>query len=78
MLPERQTADLAASFQRVAFQHIEDRLDRAMDYVEREYNNNNDNDSDKEPNRFSLVVVGGVAANQELRRYEGWFRIHIC
>jgi len=51
VLPERQTADLAASFQRVAFQHIEDRLDRAMDYVEREYNNNNDNDSDNDNNK---------------------------
>lgn len=56
-LPETAAADLCASFQHAAFTHVEDRIRRAMDYVER----NN-------LNVTTLVVVGGVAANKELRR----------
>merc|ERR1711937_233974 len=48
-------ADIAASFQNVALKHIEQRLKRAMQLCEEE-------DSIK-----TLAVVGGVAANQELR-----------
>lgn len=50
-------ANLAASFQHVAIVHIEQRLRRAMELLE------------QQPNfvRRSLVVVGGVAANFELR-----------
>ena len=49
-------ADIAASFQNVAIKHIEQRLKRAMDGIENE----------TEGIR-SLAVVGGVAANKELR-----------
>jgi N6-L-threonylcarbamoyladenine synthase len=55
-LPEQETRDLCAAFQSVAFAHLEDRLTRAIGYL-------HDIDS---PIR-SLVVVGGVAANQQLR-----------
>jgi N6-L-threonylcarbamoyladenine synthase len=49
-------ADIAASFQNVSIKHIEQRLKRAMDNIE------NENDGIR-----SLAVVGGVAANKELR-----------
>jgi tRNA threonylcarbamoyl adenosine modification protein TsaD len=54
-LPEQVRADLAASFQNVAIQHIEQRLKRAMDMLE------------SSTNIRTLAVVGGVAANQKLR-----------
>jgi tRNA threonylcarbamoyl adenosine modification protein TsaD len=54
-LPVQDKADIAASFQNVAIKHIEQRLERAMILMEREGVKN-------------LAVVGGVAANQELRR----------
>ena len=49
-------ANIAASFQNVAIKHIEQRLKRAMDNLESE-----------ESGIKSLAVVGGVAANKELR-----------
>ena len=57
VLPEKVQADLCASFQHTAFAHVEDRLTRALDYVEKEG-----------ISIESLVVVGGVASNLELRR----------
>jgi N6-L-threonylcarbamoyladenine synthase len=57
MLPEAITADLCATFQDTAFSHVEDRLSRALDYVD-----------DRNIKINGLVVVGGVAANKELRR----------
>lgn len=56
-LPEDVTAQLCAEFQDVAFQHVEDRLRRALQYMQREGIEAN-----------ALVVVGGVAANLSLRR----------
>ena len=56
MLPVTDKADIAASFQHVAFRHVEVRLGRAMETVERE------------DGIRTLAVVGGVAANAELRR----------
>lgn len=56
-LPSQVTADLAAAFQHLAFAHAEDRLSRALNYVDRE-----------KIAVTALVVVGGVAANLELRR----------
>lgn len=56
-LPFQTQADLSATFQDVAFSHVEDRVKRAIHYVDE---NNLSIDS--------LVVVGGVAANKELRR----------
>lgn len=53
-LSRQDKADLAASFQNIAIKHIEQRLERAMKMVE------------KEDIRM-LAVVGGVAANMELR-----------
>ena len=58
-LPRRDRADIAASFQAVAFRHVEERLGRAMERCARE----------EEDGRIrTLAVVGGVAANGELRR----------
>lgn len=51
-------ANIAASFQHVAFRHVEIRLGRAMEQVEKEDG----------IQIQKLAVVGGVAANQELRR----------
>lgn len=56
-LPYPIACDLCASFQRVAFRHVQDRVHRAMEYIH----------SNGIPVR-SLVVVGGVAANLQLRR----------
>ncbi|KAL7459362.1 hypothetical protein ACHAWC_011815 [Mediolabrus comicus] len=55
-LPHEDKANIAASFQNVAFRHVEIRLGRAMDQVQEQ-------DGIK-----TLAVVGGVAANKELRR----------
>jgi N6-L-threonylcarbamoyladenine synthase len=57
VLPRNVQADLCASFQHTAFAHVEDRLHRALDYVDEEG-----------LDVRSLVVVGGVASNKELRR----------
>ncbi|GKY93803.1 hypothetical protein MPSEU_000347500 [Mayamaea pseudoterrestris] len=54
-LSQKDKADVAASFQNVAFKHIEQRLKRAMSVLENE-------------GIRKLAVVGGVAANTELRR----------
>jgi len=54
-LLDEDKADLAASFQNIAIKHLEQRLERAMKMMEKEKIN-------------TLAVVGGVAANQELRR----------
>ena len=56
-LSREDKADLAASFQNIAIKHLEQRLARAMKQMKSE-----DSDID------TLAVVGGVAANQELRR----------
>jgi len=63
VLPENVTADLSATFQRIALTHVEDRVARAMTYFEREIGSSVSPGSQP----LSLVVVGGVAANQELR-----------
>lgn len=55
-LSREDKANIAASFQNVAIKHIEQRLDRAMEMIEEE------GDGIR-----SLAVVGGVAANKELR-----------
>ena len=54
-LSHQDKADLAASFQNIAIKHLEQRLERAMKAMEDEKID-------------TLAVVGGVAANQELRR----------
>lgn len=56
-LPDNISAYLCYAFQDVAFQHVEDRLKRALKYID-----------SKDLDIKSLVVVGGVAANMELRR----------
>lgn len=53
-LPIEDKADIAASFQHIAIRHLEHRLRRAIKMMEEE-------DID------SLALVGGVAANMELR-----------
>jgi len=57
VLPEQVQADLCATFQDVAISHVEDRVGRAIDYLE-----------EQGISTSSFVVVGGVAANQELKR----------
>lgn len=54
-LSHEDKANIAASFQHTAFRHLEVRLQRAMELVE-------SRDGIK-----TLAVVGGVAANRELR-----------
>eukprot|EP00540_Astrosyne_radiata_P004131 CAMPEP_0116843756 /NCGR_PEP_ID=MMETSP0418-20121206/12270_1 /TAXON_ID=1158023 /ORGANISM="Astrosyne radiata, Strain 13vi08-1A" /LENGTH=506 /DNA_ID=CAMNT_0004474555 /DNA_START=121 /DNA_END=1641 /DNA_ORIENTATION=+ len=54
-LHRRDKADVAASFQHVAIRHVEERLERAMKRCE------------EEDGIRTLAVVGGVAANRELR-----------
>ncbi len=56
-LPEQDVVDLAASFQNVAIEHVEDRLKVAFKRVI--------NEAGATP---TLALVGGVAANAELRR----------
>jgi N6-L-threonylcarbamoyladenine synthase len=53
-LSHEDKADIAASFQNIAIKHLEQRLDRAMEMMEKE-------GIDK------IALVGGVAANMELR-----------
>jgi N6-L-threonylcarbamoyladenine synthase len=55
-LPDEDKANIAASFQHIAIRHIEERLKRAMSLLESEHSN-----------IHTLALVGGVAANQELR-----------
>ena len=57
LLSNEDKANIAASFQNTAILHIEERLERAMKLVE----------EDESIKIRSLAVVGGVAANQELR-----------
>lgn len=54
-LPREDRANIAASFQNIAIKHLEQRLKRAMSLVEEE-------------GIKSLALVGGVAANTEIRR----------
>ena len=78
-------SDLSASFQYVAFKHLEDRVSRAMTYFERVISSErisenkkidtvaveeDDSDGGEADNSgvYSLVVVGGVAANLQLRK----------
>jgi len=53
-LSRQDKADIAASFQNVAIKHLEQRLERAMKMMEKD-------------GIETLALVGGVAANQELR-----------
>merc|ERR1712083_672241 len=53
---KRIRADIAASFQRVAVEHLCERAARAVDWAQ-----------EMEPTVASLVVAGGVAANQSVR-----------
>ena len=55
-LPEQDRANIAASFQHIAIRHIEEKLKRAMSLLESE-----------ELSIHTLALVGGVAANRELR-----------
>ena len=63
-------ADVAASFQHAAFTHLEQRLSFAMGYCARLESAQDGAQDGAEPPRRpgTLVVSGGVAANQELRR----------
>ena len=53
-LKHEDKADIAASFQHIAIKHLEQRLERAMQMMEKE-------------DIKTLALVGGVAANMELR-----------
>merc|ERR1712110_1294049 len=54
---KRARADIAASFQQAAVDHICERADRAVEWA-----------MDEEPTVKNLVVAGGVAANQTVRQ----------
>lgn len=56
VLPQQVKADVAASFQKVAVAHLEERCRRAFDWARESH-----------PNISHLVVAGGVASNQFLR-----------
>ena len=56
-LPHEDKANIAASFQHVAIRHVEMRLTRAMNLMEEDETND----------IRTLALVGGVAANKELR-----------
>ena len=60
-LSDGMAADLCFHFQDIAFSHLEDRLGRALDIIEEDAQSRGENCT-------SLVVVGGVAANKELRQ----------
>jgi N6-L-threonylcarbamoyladenine synthase len=60
-LPEEKKADIAASFQNIAIKHLEQRLDRAMKMMMKK------DDDEQGPTIDRLALVGGVAANMELR-----------
>ena len=62
-VPPDAAADLAASFQHVAITHVEDRLKVAFKAVARE----EDLDAGAAAATPTLALVGGVAANKELR-----------
>ena len=64
-LSDAATADLCASFQSVAISHVVDRLKHAINYVQ-----------DNGVSVTALVVVGGVAANKELRRLDALCLLH--
>jgi hypothetical protein len=65
-MTDKSTFDLCASFQTAAFTHVEDRIKTALNYL--------DNNG---VNVTALVVVGGVAANKELRRYS-YISLYTC
>uniref|UniRef100_A0A0G4GTS1 N(6)-L-threonylcarbamoyladenine synthase n=1 Tax=Chromera velia CCMP2878 TaxID=1169474 RepID=A0A0G4GTS1_9ALVE len=69
-LPERDVKNFAAAFQNTALDHVEERLRRAMGFCEGKEKTEAGAGVKKEGGKpvRSLVVVGGVAANQELRR----------
>ena len=82
-LPEERKADIAASFQHIAIRHIEEKLKRAMTAWEKQYDtlnyqdyrsvrtsdadNDDENVQEQPTQQYTLALVGGVAANQELR-----------
>ena len=63
-------ADVAASFQHSAFSHLEQRLKYAFQFCEQlsEDDGGEEDEKAKAAAPNTLVVSGGVAANQELRR----------
>ena len=63
-LDAKHANQLCYHFQDVAFTHLEDRIDRALDFCEGQFFDGPDGNI----NITALVVVGGVAANLELRR----------
>lgn len=65
-LPQDVAGFLCHAYQDVAFTHLEDRLKRALQFVTDKANNKRDNRGYAQIQ--GLVVVGGVAANMELRR----------
>jgi tRNA A37 threonylcarbamoyltransferase TsaD len=56
-LPEDISSYLAAAFEDIVFTHIEDRLVKVLDELDT-----------RKVDINGIVVVGGVAANQHLRR----------
>lgn len=69
-LGQQTQADVAASFQRVAFQHLTRQLSRATQWLKR---------SRRLRQSFHIVLAGGVACNKELQRVVAHVsRLHGC
>jgi len=78
-LPANVAADLCYAFQDIAFAHVEDRVQKALDWLSLSQNQSPPSSSsaaaDDTSSSFTtdgpctaLVVVGGVAANKQLRK----------
>eukprot|EP01103_Thecamoeba_quadrilineata_P015149 TRINITY_DN4700_c0_g1_i1.p1 TRINITY_DN4700_c0_g1~~TRINITY_DN4700_c0_g1_i1.p1 ORF type:complete len:171 (+),score=30.23 TRINITY_DN4700_c0_g1_i1:718-1230(+) len=62
-----EAADVAASFQRCAFKHVQERVDRALKWASKKLESVTTTDIISSSFERSLVVCGGVARNNALR-----------
>jgi N6-L-threonylcarbamoyladenine synthase len=68
-LTEQASAELCFHFQDMAFSHLEDRISRSLDILDRDSSKRSaDTGENGGGGCTSLVVVGGVASNHELRQ----------
>jgi N6-L-threonylcarbamoyladenine synthase len=67
-LPADVAANLCYAFQDIAFAHVEDRVQKALDWLAQSRLSPPSPSSSTDGACTSLVVVGGVAANKQLRQ----------
>jgi len=67
-LPADVAANLCYAFQDIAFAHVEDRVQKALDWLSQSRLSPPSPSSSTDGACTSLVVVGGVAANKQLRQ----------